>query len=337
MALRIDSGVTLSESDSKDTPESTENIIRSALTADESYSGEVVFREHDDKFLRVALFVCQQIPFNSYQRFCDEVYRISFVKLKIDYTKTYLPESFTSDAKKLSVAPWNPDQAVHSADGYPFHPYGSGSGATHRIYVSPVPQHATAVYGHILELSGADKRIKWSKLADYEIVTRCRDLLVVYVSGDDALADMATALQLYQQDNAAHFLNEIPVMTAPLRDLRGVGYAEDLGYLLPGNEVAKYFTAQDEDWQKKHDWIHSDDQTGIVNLSHSQWRAVFILAALRKSGNGGLDALRGNLVTIAIAAGLTPDTMHKRGQITAELVGLIAGVLFPEKEPESDQ
>jgi hypothetical protein len=340
-------GDALSEStEGKETPESTEDIIRRALTEDESYilpqtkeggaSGDTGFSENDDKFLRVARYVFQQTIFGNYGSFCEQVYRISFVKLKMDCTQTYPPDAYIGDTDK-SLADCKRGHAIRSGDGYPFHPFGSGSGATHRIYLSPAPEYATAVYRYVLELSKADDQIKWSKLSDYEILTKCRDPLVIYVSGDDTLEKMRAALQEYQQGNAHHFLKEIPVMTAPLTNLLGVGYAEDLGYLRAGNEVLKYFTDQTDDWQANHDWVHPDDRTGIVNLSHSQWRGVFIFTALRKSGHGGMDDLRKSLATIAGAAGLTPATMHKRPQITSELVGLIAEVLFPEKGPGTDQ
>jgi hypothetical protein len=334
-------------SEQAETSKNVRDYIRQALKEDEQQqkqatqegkggaSGGTVFPPQDDKFLRVAYRLCQHIKFSNHNDFYDQVYKLSFAKLDADYTQTYPAETYVSDVGilKNSVLPWQPGKVVRSGSGYPFFPSGNGDGATHRIYLNPVPGHATTVYKHVLGL----KEILWSKLGDYQVVTTCRDLIVIYVSGTDALGKIKAALQEYQKNNTGHFLDEIPVMTTPLQGLSGVGYAEDLGYLPKDNEVVRYWLEKGEDWRATHPWISEPDTTGIVNLSHSSWRAVFILAALRMSGQGGMDELRKKLTTIAAAAGLAPDTMHTRPKITSTLVSLIADELFPAAEPEADQ
>jgi hypothetical protein len=57
---------------------------------------------------------------------------------------------------------------------------------THRIYIGPKPQHAVAVYKSLLD---SEPPIVWSKLADHEILTTCRDALIVYVGSVDAFAN----------------------------------------------------------------------------------------------------------------------------------------------------
>jgi len=319
--------------------------IQAALTQDQEQQGEPTqkkvevsgeaFPPGDDKFLRVTYYLSQVAEIKDYEALYDQVYKLSFAKINVDYTQTYSLDQYVSDVQALNgyVDPWQNNQLGNSRSGYPLSPGGTGYGATHRIYLNPGPGHAIAVYKYVLEQA---KNAKWgkainsSKMGDYQVVTTCRDVIVIYMSGQDMLDIFSAALIQYQQDHANHFLDEIPVMTAaPLPGLQGIGYAEDLAPLSDGGQVYAYWERQGQTWRDTHPWIGVDN-TLLFGLSHSQWRSVFILAALRMPSQNGMDGLRANLTKIAAAAGLTPATMYKKPVISKELVAMIADVLFPE-------
>lgn len=295
-------------------------------------SGEA-FPAGDDKFLRVAHYLSQVVEIKGYEALYDQVYKLSFGKINVDYTQTYPLGRYASDVQALNgyVNQWQANQLGNSQNGYPLSQGDTGFGATHRIYLNPDPTHAVAVYKYVLEQA---KNAQWgkavysSKMGDYQVVTTCRDVIVIYMS-EQGMGDFSVAMRQYKQDHADHFLDEIPVMTAALlADLQGVGYAEDLAPWHDGGPVYAYWARQDETWREAHPWIGLHD--GLFGLSHSQWRSVFILAALRMPGQSGMDGLRSNLTKIAAAAGLTPATMYKKPTISEELVAMIANVLFPE-------
>jgi hypothetical protein len=329
---------TVNESTSK----SMREHIQAALIQDQKQQGESAqkkvevsgeaFLPGDDQFLRVAYYLSQVTEIKDYQALYDQAYKLSFAKINVDYTQTYSLDQYANDAQALNgyVIPWQANQLGNSKSGYPLSPGGTGYGATHRIYLNPDPRYAIAVYKYFLEQAknaAWGKAVLSSKLGDYQVVTTCRDVTVIYMSGQDMLGIFSATLRQYQQDHANHFLDEIPVMTAPLPGLQGVGYAEDLAPLLDGGQVLTYWQQQDETWRDTHPWIGAQD--GLFGLSHSQWRSVFILAALRMPGQSGMDGLRANLTKIAAVAGLTPATMYKKPAISKELVAMIADVLFP--------
>ena len=306
--------------------------IQAALIQDQQHQGEQgTFLPGDDQFLRVTHYLSNVTQIKDYEALYDQVYKLSFAKLSIDYTQTYSLDQYAIDALTLKdyVIPWSANKLGNG--GYPLSTGGTGLGASHRIYLNPDPRRAIAVYKYFLEQA---KNAEWgkavatSKLGDYQVVTTCRDVIVIYISGQDMLDKFGATMQEYQQNNADYFLNEIPVMTAPLAGLRGVGYAEDLAPMRDGGQVAAYWQEQGKDWRDTHPWIGAQD--GLFGLSHSQWRSVFIMAALRMPGQSGIDNLRANLTKIATAAGLTPATMYKKPTISLVLVAMIADVLFPE-------
>jgi len=317
----------------KSTPMITREQIQAALIQGQQHQGEPgAFPAGDDQFLRVAYYLSNVTQIKDYDALYNQVYKLSFAKLSVDYAQTYPLDQYAIDAQALKdyVVPWSNDKLANG--GYPLSTGGTGLGATHRIYLSPDPRRAIAVYKHFLEQA---KNAEWgkavltSKLGDYQIVTTCRDVIVIYISGQDMLDKLTATLREYQQNNAGYLLNEIPVMTAPLAGLQGVGYAEDLAPTQAG-PVAAYWTEQDETWRDLHPWTGTQDWW--FGLSHSQWRSVFILAALRMSGQSDLDHLRANLTKVAAVAGLTPATMHKKPTVSIELVAMIADVLFPAEE-----
>lgn len=315
--------------------------VQAALNQDQQQQGESTqkkievsgeaFLPGDDQFLRIAYYLSQATEIKGYKVLYDQVYKLSFAKLNVDYTQIYPLDRYANGALALEgyVKQWRADQLENG--GYPLSPYGSGWGATHRVYLNPDPEHAIAVYKHFLEQAKVaqwGKAVNWSKLGDYQTVTTCRDVIVIYMSGQNMLDEFGAALQRYQQDNAGHFLDEIPVMTAPLSGLQGVGYAEDLPPMRDGGPVLAYWEQKNEIWRDTHPWIGEND--GLFGLSHSEWRSLFILAALRMPGQSGMDSLRANLREIAMAAGLTPTTMYKKPVISEGLLSKIADVLFPE-------
>src|SRR5262249_48604205 len=152
--------------------------------------------------------------------------------------------------------------------------------------------------------------ISWTKLGSYEVARTCRDVILVYTSDRKTVDIVRDSLLEYQQSgNTQHFADEVPIMTEPLEKLRGVGYAEDLGPLVePHNPVFTVFTSYDAAWQQEHEYPTKD--SSIINFSHSQWRAVFIVAALRiarqkaQGHEAGLEDFRAALREVAAAAKL---------------------------------
>lgn len=319
----------MSETVHEGTQKSIREYVREALAQDREQ--ESAFPPGDDKFLRVAHYVANSTQIGSYDILYNEIYRISFSKLGANYAQTYPLGQFSGNLNALKglVSQWQASEVENSRSGYPFAPAGSGSGCSHRLYLNPDPSHAIAVYSYFLGSAKTARwgaAINWSKMGDYGIVTTYRDVIVIYLLGRDVLDELAAALLEYQQNNDGHFLDEIPVMTASLPGLRGVGYAEDLTFMRDGGPPLAYWRNQDEDWQNTHNWPGEND--GLFFLSHSQWRSLFVMAALRMTGGGDMDSLRANLAKIAAAAGLTSATMHQKPDISENLVGLLADVLF---------
>ncbi|TQL97987.1 hypothetical protein FB559_3599 [Actinoallomurus bryophytorum] len=286
-----------------------------------------IFPPDVDRFLRIVHTVSRAITFKDHEDFCNSCYRMSFEKI-ITNASTYTADAYVRDVLllegKVAIPPAKNIKSY--VFGYPLQTQRNEGDIRYRVYLNPRPQHAVAVYRGLLD---GNPPIVWSKLADHELLITCRDALVVYVASGSALAEILARLRSYQWDNSDHFFDEVPVMTKPADDLAGVGWAVDLPMTKGGGHVYAHWEAKGEEWQRGRRWI-MDGTSADVNLSHSQWRSIFVLSALRKSAKGDISALRTELARIGDAAGLAPQAMFARPTIGPELVTLLENELFPE-------
>jgi hypothetical protein len=290
------------------------------------------FTPNDNWFLRIAHTVFQTIAFRDREEFCNTCHRVSLKKIDFDVL-TYSAEEYLLDVQKSlkgKIERIPSGTAIRSHfSGYPMKTSQQSGSVTHRIYINPQPRHAAAVYGHLLDMKPP---MFLSKLSDHEILTTCRDTFVVYVSSLAAFTQILDILGSYQREHLDHFIDEIPVMTRPVDGLAGVGWAEDAPLYRDGGPILDYYSKRresDQSWAQSHPWPM---ETPTIGLSHSEWRSVFVLSALRRSAGGDISALRTELRDIAAAAKLTPQTMFMTATIGTELLGLVEDELFPQVE-----
>jgi hypothetical protein len=288
------------------------------------------FPPADNWFLRIAHTVSQAIDFKDREEFCNSCYRVSPKKIGFDLT-TYPVNDYLDDVQRSLSGKIEkiPSLKAIESSGYPMKTPQDRGTVTHRVYVNPLPRHAAAVYGHLLDQRPS---MFLSKLSDHEILTTCRDSFVVYVTSDAAFTRILEILDAYQQGHRDHFFDEIPVMTQPVNGLTGVGWAQDAPLYPNGGPLLDYHSKRaesDHAWAELHPWPM---ESAAIGLSHSEWRSVFVLAALRKSAGRDISALRTELSTIAAVAGLSPQTMFKTAVISAKLLELVENEVFPTVE-----
>lgn len=289
------------------------------------------FTPNDNWYLRIAHAVSRKVEFKDREEFCNTCHRVSLKKMDLD-VHAYPAEKYIQDVKQSlsGKIPIPADKYIRGhPNGYPLKTPQRGGSVTHRIYINPHPRFAAAVYGHLL---GKEPPMFLSKLSDYEILTTCRDTFVVYVSSDAAFQRIIEILGTYQQEHREHFIDEIPVMTQPVGGLAGVGWAQDAPLYRDGGPILQYYLEKaksDQLWAQSHPW---PAETETIGLSHSEWRSVFVLSALRKSAGKDISELRKELGQIVTVAKLTPQTMFMTAEISSELLRLVEDELFPKAD-----